>query len=240
VLWIKGKPGAGKSTLMKHALFYCQENLKDYVIAAYFFNARGSKLEKTPLGMLRSLVYQLVEQDPLISERIILMFLDKQKKHGKNWEWQVEELKSFLQSQVKKGNSKPLLLLVDALDECNESEVREVVSFLELLSMDAKSVLNVCLSSRHYPNISMKKRLELIVERTKEHDQDIVLFVRDKLRVTDEEIERQLLQKAAGVFMWVVLVVEMLNRAFDDGKVRALQKKLREVPSDLIGYFGIS
>jgi len=39
VLWIKGKPGAGKLTLMKHTLLYCQKTLKDYIIAAYFFNA---------------------------------------------------------------------------------------------------------------------------------------------------------------------------------------------------------
>ena len=162
---------------MKHTLLYCQETFKDHVIAAYFFNARGNKLEKTPLGMLRSLLYQLLEQDPLLCERFIPMFLDKQKKHGEEWEWQVGELKSFLLSEMKKFQPKPLLLLIDALDECNESEVREVVSFLESLSVNAvgaKTSLNICLSSRHYPTISMEKRLELIVEEEKEHDQDIV------------------------------------------------------------------
>jgi len=53
VLWVKGKPGTGKSILMTHI---CQNTFKDHVIAAYFFNVRGSELEKTPLGMLRSLI----------------------------------------------------------------------------------------------------------------------------------------------------------------------------------------
>lgn len=232
----------------------------DYVIAAYFFNARGSKLEKTPLGMLRSLLYQLLEQDPLLCERFIPIYLEKQMKHGKDWEWQAEELKNFLlyqllkqdresqeeelkyflQSEPKKPQPKPLLILIDALDECDKSEVREVVSFLESLSINsirAQTSLNVCLSSRHYPNISMKKTLELIVEHDAEHDQDIVRYVQHKLRMTDAEIEQQLLRKASGVFMWVVLVVEMLNKAFDHGEVRAMQKKLREIPSDLDEVF---
>ncbi|KAI9764205.1 MAG: hypothetical protein M1840_008595 [Geoglossum simile] len=64
VLWIKGKPGAGKLTLMKHILSHCQKAFTNHVIGAYFFNARGSKLGKTPLGMFRSLLYQLLEKDP--------------------------------------------------------------------------------------------------------------------------------------------------------------------------------
>ena len=224
---------------MKHAWLYSQEAFRDYVIAAYFFNARGNTLEKTLLGILRSLLYQLLNHYPLLYERFIPKFKDKQEKHGRDWEWQVGELKSFLLSEMK-FQSKPLLLLIDALDECNEPEVREVVSFLESLSMNAtgaKTTLNICLSSRHYPNISMKKMLELVVEEQREHKQDIVIYAQHKLRVRDRKIEEELLQKANGIFMWVVLVVEMLNQAFDHGKVRAMQKRLREVPSDLDEVF---
>ncbi|KAH8672131.1 hypothetical protein BGZ60DRAFT_430550 [Tricladium varicosporioides] len=236
VLWIKGKPGAGKSTLMKHTLDYCRKIFKDHIIASYFFNARGSTLEKTPLGMLRSLLYQLLEQNPVLSERFIPMFRDKRKKH-ETWEWREGELTDFLLSEIKTCQSKPLLLLIDALDECNEPEVRKVVSFLESLSINAKTSLNICLSSRHYPNVHMKKTLELIVEKKKEHDKDISIYVRDKLTERDEEIEKGILDKASGIFMWVVLVVELLNQAYDDGEVRAMQKKLHEVPSDLDEVF---
>jgi hypothetical protein len=83
----------------------------------------------------------------------------------------------------------------------------------------------------------MDKNLELIVEGQNGHDQDIAKYVQDKLRIRDRNIEEELLKKAAGVFMWVVLVVEMLNQAYDDGEVRAMQKKLHEVPSDLDEVF---
>jgi hypothetical protein len=62
-------------------LYSCSNNT-DYITAAYFFNARGNELEKTPLGMFRLLLYQLLDQDHLLYKRFIPMFLGKQKKHG--------------------------------------------------------------------------------------------------------------------------------------------------------------
>lgn len=224
---------------MKYTLQHRREFFEDHITAAYFFNARGDSLEKTIMGMLRSLIYQLLDQDPLLYERFLPGFCDKEKKHEK-WTWREAELKEFLLSETKTPQSKPLLFLIDALDECSELDVREVVKFLEELSINAVGAnvtLNICLSSRHYPNISMKKRLELVVEEKEEHDEDIAIYVRDKLTKRDEEIEKGILKKASGIFMWVVLVVAMLNQAFDDGKVEAMHQKLRELPGDLEQVF---
>jgi len=243
VLWIKGNPGAGKSTLMKHALFHCKNTLADHAdhsIAAYFFNARGNKLEKTFLGMLCSLLYQLLKNDPMLCDRFIPIFLDKQRKHGRDWQsqWHPAELKHFLLSEVKNGQIKSCFILVDALDECEESEVRQVVSFLESWSVSGNCIntifsLNICLSSRHYPNINMEKRLELIVDKTEEHTHDIAKYIQQRLRIRDRQMEDELHRKAGGIFMWVVLVVERLNRAYDDGDVIAMKKTLGEVPIGL-------
>jgi hypothetical protein len=69
-LWIKGKPGAGKSTLMKFALANpldkTKNKMNDEVVVSFFFNARGDELEKSTVGMYRSLLLQLLEQ---LSER---------------------------------------------------------------------------------------------------------------------------------------------------------------------------
>jgi ankyrin repeat protein len=241
VLWIKGKPGAGKSTLMKHALLHYQNSFSGHAVAAYFFNARGDALEKSPLGMLRSVLYQLLEQTPQSCNRFIPLFLEKQRKHGKDWMWYSEELKGFL-LEMMHHQPRPILLFVDALDECDESEVRDVVSFLERLSLAAigsETSLGICLSSRHYPTISMGKMLELVVEQRAEHDRDISIYVQDKLKMRDETTESELLQKANGIFMWIILVTEMLNQAIDEGRITAMRKKLREVPGDLDEVFRI-
>lgn len=240
VLWIKGKPGAGKSTLMKHAYLHCQRTMTGHIIASFFFNARGaSNLERTPLGMLRSLLYQVLDNDrSLLHNRFLPKFLDRNGKFDK-FEWEAEELHTFMLESLV-FLSKPLLLLIDALDECNGPEVRKIINFLELLSknaIDNKTSLRICLSSRHYPNVTMHKSLELVVERIKEHDNDIARYVDRHLMGNDSIIKRELLRKASGIFMWAVLVVKMLNRAYDDGKVRAMMEKLNEVPDELEDVF---
>ncbi|KAK4062361.1 hypothetical protein Trihar35433_9182 [Trichoderma harzianum] len=236
VLWIKGNPGTGKSTLMKHTLQYCEGKLfEKAIVAAHFFNARGDSFEQTPIGMLRSLVYQLILKESSTYERFIPLFRNKRQKHTE-CAWREPELQDFLLSEILVC-PKPLVLFVDALDECSESHVRSLVRFLEDLSIKAKMTLNICLSSRHYPNISMEKHLELVVETTSEHNKDIIKYAGDKLTKIDEQIKTKVLQKASGVFMWVVLVIEMLNRAYDEGQLEAMHQLLQEVPSDLDEVF---
>ncbi|KAJ4335569.1 hypothetical protein N0V95_008865 [Ascochyta clinopodiicola] len=71
--WVSGRPGSGKSTLMK---FLCdhqstRDQLElwakddDVVIAEYFFwNAGKNELQKSQEGLLRSLLYQILRQCP--------------------------------------------------------------------------------------------------------------------------------------------------------------------------------
>jgi len=228
---------------MKHTLRHCQRILGHHTIAAYFFNARGDAFEKTPLGMLRSLVFQLIDGEHGTYDRLVPIFRKKNEMHENPWEWREPELKDFLLSEIQQPQHRPepLVLLVDALDECSEAHVRDVVAFLEQLSVTASSgtgaALSICLSSRYYPHISMKRYQELVVEARGEHNGDIATYVRDTLTRRDVEIEEGVLRKASGIFMWVVLVVAMLNIAYDEGKVEAMQQKLREVPSDLDKLF---
>jgi hypothetical protein len=82
--------------------------------------------------------------------------------------------------------------------------VQYVIEFLEGLSIKAistKVTINICLSSRHYPTIRMENTLELAVERREEHNKDISKYIRDKLIIRDEEIEKGVLKKASSIFI---------------------------------------
>ncbi|CAH0028864.1 unnamed protein product [Clonostachys rhizophaga] len=71
LFWVNGKPGSGKSTLMKYILKspYTWDLLHDWrrsssnieeIIASFFFHYRGTALQKSFEGLLRSLVVQLI------------------------------------------------------------------------------------------------------------------------------------------------------------------------------------
>ncbi|KAK3299614.1 uncharacterized protein B0H64DRAFT_102714 [Chaetomium fimeti] len=220
VLWIKGKPGVGKSVLMKHALRHCEKIFGGQLIVTHFFHGRGTSLQKTLLGMLRSIVYQLLDKDDTLYERFLPIYA-KQRTDGKGGpEWSRAQLEDFIRSIMDKPQSKPLIFLIGALNECDGRDLRNAVGFLESLSIEAVHAgfsLRICLSSRHYPYVSMRKTLELTVEASEEHDRDIATYIARKLKGHDDDLEAKVWDRAGGIFLWVVIVVSQLNKAYVGG-----------------------
>lgn len=72
------------------------------------------------------------------------------------------------------------------------------------------------------------------------HTKDLETYIEKRLRIDDivlfGELQPQLLFKATGVFMWVILVVDILNREWQRGGL-ALRKRLAELPSGLSDLF---
>lgn len=135
-------------------------------------------------------------------------------------------------------------LIIDALDECDEDEVRDMTTFFSRLGEDAVCAgraLRVLFSSRHYPHITIQRSIGMKLEDQNGHSQDIERYVSSELKVGRgkqvRQVRQEIAERASGVFMWVVLVVQILNKAFDHGHVHALQKKLREIPDDLNELF---
>jgi ankyrin repeat protein len=242
-LWIKGKPGTGKSTLMKFALTNTRRTMKDSIIISFFFNARGERLEKSTIGTYQSLLLQLLDKLPALQcvfDSLCLSVSSISTCH----QWSVESLKMMLEQVIKGLGNTSVVCFIDALDECEERQIRDMISFFERISqlaVEADVQFKVCFSSRHYPHITIEKNVELVLEGQEGHDQDIVNYVNGELKIghsrAAEQVRTELQDKASGVFMWVILVVEILNKEHDSGRMHALRKRLREIPGDLHELF---
>ena len=69
----KGEPGAGKSVLMKEAYRRALQDrhTSGNLVGGFFFNGKGTGLERSNEGALRSLLYQLIPQDrPYLSDLV--------------------------------------------------------------------------------------------------------------------------------------------------------------------------
>ncbi|KAK1756823.1 hypothetical protein QBC47DRAFT_377737 [Echria macrotheca] len=241
-LWIRGKPGAGKSTLMKFALTNARKAMKDTIVISFFFNARGEDLEKSTMGMYRSLLLQLFERLPALQS--VLDTLDLPTWNGGSHIWSVEPLKDLFEQALRILGGSSLTCFIDALDECEEGQIRDMISFFEHmgdLTTSSGIRFRVCFASRHYPHITIAKGLGLILEGQEGHSQDILSYVNSELKIGHsklaEQIRTDLQEKAAGVFMWVVLVVGILNEEHDRGRIHALRQRLRAIPEDLHELF---
>ncbi|KAM7211892.1 hypothetical protein V8F06_012734 [Rhypophila decipiens] len=84
LFWISGKAGSGKSTLMKY--IYGDPRLKKYleawardrplVLCQFFLSERGDKLQKSQEGMLRSLLLQLIKEQPELAKEAFPRLFD--------------------------------------------------------------------------------------------------------------------------------------------------------------------
>lgn len=232
-LWIRGKPGAGKSTLMNYLLGEVQSRLhkqnRSHNLVSFFFNARGNNLEKSTIGMYRSLLLQLLERRPGM-QRV----LDQATPGFQN---DMGMLKKLFERVAERSTT---ICLIDALDECEVADIRKMVSWFDDIT-EAGIRISICFASRHYPHISIRTGLGVILEDQDEHGNDISSYINTKLDIghsrQSEQIRREIREKASGVFMWVVLVVEILNTEYGKGKITKLRERLKQIPGDLHQLF---
>ncbi|KFY31660.1 hypothetical protein V493_00915 [Pseudogymnoascus sp. VKM F-4281 (FW-2241)] len=242
-LWIKGKPATGKSTIMKFAYTHAMNTMKDTIVISFFFNARGENLETSVLGMYRSLLVQILTKLP----HLLYLFdsLGMMSPNNDDYgQWDIEIVEKLFGRAVDNLRRHSLTCFIDALDECEEDQVRDMVQFFESIGhrVDSSQIrFSVCFSSRHYPHITVEKSVQLTLEGQEGHEQDMANYLHSKLKAGRskqvEQIQDEILERASGIFLWVVLVVKMLNTEFDRGRIHALRKRLDKIPNGLDELF---
>jgi nucleoside phosphorylase/uncharacterized membrane protein len=248
--WIKGNPGTGKSTIMKYALAHMKSKMASQnamertgndtsIVIKFFFNARGEGLEKSVLGMYRSLLFQLLEAAPDL-QHVFSLRPPKLSDNRTTYQWDIEPLQSLFGHAVKRLDQRSLICFIDALDECHEDRIREMIKFFEHLGeMAASSMLNLrtCLSSRHYPHVTIQHGLCLVLEDQEGHKDDIFKYVDSKMNKLRSKmldgVKREICERSSGIFLWVVLVVHILKKDYDAGQIQTLKKRLKEIPDGL-------
>lgn len=249
LLCLRGKPGSGKSTLLKEVFFRTATEMSgsECHVAAFFFSAKGDDLEHSPIGMLRSILHQICSQSPNIRKALLGSPQSRRALYGEDTApWDEAELKDVFRRSTMIDQKARLLVFIDAIDECDSASARDVVDFWREITKSAHNEgyqFSVCLSSRHSPAITVNNCPEIIME---DHNYpDIVDFVGRRLELgmsgTYEDrqaIQRKILEKSGGMFLWVSLVVKDVLRERDEGKgLKSLLKDLDSVPLELENLF---
>ncbi|KKP01898.1 hypothetical protein THAR02_06017 [Trichoderma harzianum] len=248
LLWIKGHPGTGKSTLMKFLFERVKIDAKAdslQIILSFFFLARGSLEEKSTTGLYRSLLHQLFEKVPDAQNGLEWMTRDGAKVIQRNG-WNEKALKQTLAHAVRKLGNRSLTIFVDALDECNKNSVADMVCYFEELcegAQESQVRLQICLSSRHYPTITIAKGIEVILEDEIGHTEDIEYYIKSKLRLGQSapalSLRSEILNRSSNIFLWAVLVLDILNREYPNTSIsiKKMRDRLKEIPPELNDLF---
>lgn len=65
------------------------------------------------------------------------------------------------------------------------------------------------------------------MERSRDHNDDTAKYLAGQLRTRDASVKEEILGRAQGIFFWVVIIVSLLNKAFDEGRVESIQQQLQ-------------
>lgn len=225
LFWIRGVPGAGKSVLMKSATRMMQCSQSRSAVVHFFCQGIGTPLQKTPVGVFRALLNSLLQFFPDHLDRLKATFQERQTRFGPNkWEWDEDELRQVMfDALTSSTKSQPIIIFVDALDECGETPARQLIEFfrrIEDAAQDEGASVKICFSSRSYPNLGLSEIPGISVEEYNRKDIRTVVR-RSLLEITPikirQEIESKILSKARGVFQWAVLVANGVAQKDRDG-----------------------
>ncbi|KAL5623758.1 hypothetical protein FOBRF1_003008 [Fusarium oxysporum] len=248
VFWVSGKPASGKSSLMKFLAFNHQtvDRLKIWQsnvrILAHFFWKPGQLLQRNVEGMVLSLLYQVMDGNPGLCRKLYTAQPSVQDKRSHS-DWSLDELTEALVWALE-ASPEAFCIFLDGLDEAKELEHLPWPDWTNAQVIHKLLKVNdvkLCASSREeYAFCSFFKDAPRI--RIQQfNNSDITLFVRERLDICGlecrdrDQLVKETVERAEGVFLWVTLMVGRLNRAIRQHytSIEMLRELLRQTPSDL-------
>ena len=221
LLWIKGNPGSGKSTLMKHMATKLRENRR--YCFSFFFSRMGTCLQRSLAGCYRSLLYQMLDQLPECCETLIETFQEKQKSDVEiagNTQWSLLELSQMFHTTICDISiAQKIYIFIDGIDECQEEDFRLLArSFLESMESFRRrgNTVYLCIASRqgqryyHLSVLSVQDHLEILIEES-DVEGDMERYLTDNLPREYRLYAADIARKSRGMFLWIVLVVRQLT-----------------------------
>jgi hypothetical protein len=228
LLWIKGDPGKGKTMLICGTLdeLSSSTKLRDKeatTLLSYFFCQATDDRINNASAVLRSLIYLLIDQQPLLISHVRKKYDDAGKALFEDTNAWVA-LSEIFTSILQDPRLKSIYLIIDALDECivNLNQLLDLISRTALTSPRAKWIV----SSRNEPNIEARLRvndtqMRLCLELNEDHVsravQMFIDFKVSKLRLIEDDsklqeiVRGQIYAKANGTFLWAALVLKELE-----------------------------
>ncbi|KAK8202537.1 hypothetical protein BKA81DRAFT_399376 [Phyllosticta paracitricarpa] len=253
IYWISGKPGSGKSTLMKFVAEHDQTTQlleswagdQKIIVVSHYFWISGSSIQRSREGFLRSVIFQILRQHPVLIPKIFpKQWAERDEREFGNTSPKM--LEAALCRIVDRSDRPKICFFIDGLDEydCGQDEIVGLLKILEKVPS-----VKLCVSSRPWDEFEHAFRNNPKCRVHELTEDDIREFTRDSIGQSpdlsaligsdlDNMIE-QIVRRSCGVFIWVFFVVRLLLRAPAEGATsRDLQNKIDSYPTELDALFG--
>ena len=250
--------GSGKSTLMKYIYSHPKtKELLDYwagetplTIASFFFSYLGTEIQKSQEGLSRALLFKILGSErSLIPELLPNMWADAYGSDENLTAPSSAELRQAFEKMGQiQGQIHKFCIFIDGLDEYSGKPL-DGVNFI--LDMARNSNMKIVISSRpiqpcaqafsRMPKLYLQDLtaddIRTYIEQTVDsHPHMGILHCKDP-RQTDD-LRSNIMEKAYGVFLWVVLACRSVREGLDNfDRLSDLRGRIDELPPELERLF---
>lgn len=234
IFWIVGDPGVGKTAI---AAELCVSRPD---IGAAHFCRFGDDLSSDPVAAISSVAYQLATQMPSYMDRLASVNL---RQIGDNAQTRFRRLIAEPLRTVR-DVERPVIVVIDALDEATAGERNELAAVLARPSHPAPDWLRFVVTSRDRPevNVNFQDIEAFPIERTAEdHENDLDEFIHTELAPLTESGEispatnAALIEASERLFVYLEVLRDGLSRGWVDlYPLKALPRGLGNI---LLQYF---
>ncbi|UKZ70704.1 uncharacterized protein TrAtP1_011676 [Trichoderma atroviride] len=244
LFYIQGKPGSGKSTLMKYFnrnLQHKDSAAQQGIVARFFYSSRDGEPQRSHYNMLLSILYEILHQDEGFFYHQFQTEYRTQQLEKLPSTWDYDSLKEMLKSLQDYRTNKRYYLIIDAIDESEPNDRREILGLLfDLCSKMKHSVVKIFIASRPVAQLeSRRDQFHSFIKLDAETRSDIYNYAQSQLHgLNSTELLTQatthILENAQGVFLWVKLISEQLIKAHEEGlSEEEIFRLLKQLPTEL-------
>ena len=254
ITWLRGPAGCGKSTILNTVAQYSSKLRR---CSAFLFWDRNDVTNSDPRRVIRTLAYQLAQSNPAFAEllasrikaspQILKSSLDEQ------FQGLVQEPLATLAARHDSG---PMIIVLDALDECGTPEARK--KLLDALSTSLAKLpgmFQLLIASRDEPDIRVALSRPGVVIcdvliNNKTTTSDISLFFRQRLSShapafsarglpydwPGDPVRQRLVTLSGGLFIWAATTIRFIESGLPEKRLeRVLDSSARGQSYDRLG-----
>jgi ankyrin repeat protein len=237
-LWLIGAPGIGKTVISCFVVEKLQQKVLETpsTVLVHYFCDNKHEYRRAAIPILRGILVQLLQQRPVLFELIKDDYKRKKSSIVRN----LDSLWAPLVRMLKSCGDDEVYILIDAIDECEESSRKELLGLLK--ELDASVKARILITGRPESDIEEKARSlgQILNLDSAKINADLLKFIEVKIaKVRNvknfrgtliQDITNALKENHGGTFLWASLVLEDI---FAAKTTKAARRKLNSLPSGL-------
>ncbi|KAJ3082717.1 hypothetical protein HK102_001496 [Quaeritorhiza haematococci] len=245
LMWLQGQAGMGKTVM---AGFIAEELQKRHLLGGAYFFKHNSNKRSNPASLVRTLAYDLAQWNLSFGKQLLQVYETEPDVIHSSIPKMFNKLILQPLNVINRGSPKPVVLVIDALDECGVKGSRQ--SILDVLAYECSKLLpdfvKIVLTSRLEDDIVAAFRdlgSKTLEPNNEQNLADIELYsrhiFRNRWHFRNQALENLVSKFSAasgGIFAWVTYAEKTLEQRLAASNLTNNARASQQIIEELLDH----